>query len=409
MDGDAAHAHGPSPMEAVLMALCSCTSVDVVSILKKKRQPLTGLRVSAVAEQAEKPPRVFVKIMLTYAVSGKLSRKAVEGRGVAVEEYVLLGVEDAGKVCEDRLRNCLRGWRAGAMTNRPVANFFQVASLVMLLVAVALLSAIVTMHFVVHGVEVQVPALQGMTVADARSQAAGLGLKLDVDNRYYSGDVAAGHILTQSPAAGTMVRGGRPVRVAESLGPQKVDVPDTVGKDQRVATLTLRRVGLEAGTVAQLPWSKGSAGDGAGAGSAGARARNFAAHGQPAGGRAGRRGGRRIRDAGPGWASHCRGAGATGQGGHSDCDADLCAHARGAGGRRRCAAEATGQAGLCDCADSCLGLANLSECHGGADGGGVRSPGVRDQGSDIRDPGPLGCESSFHAASMDESSSSTRS
>jgi putative redox protein len=65
-------------MEAVLMALCGCTSVDVVSILKKKRQPLTGLRVSAVAEQSPTPPRVFTKIKLTYAASGKLSRKAVE-------------------------------------------------------------------------------------------------------------------------------------------------------------------------------------------------------------------------------------------------------------------------------------------------------------------------------------------
>ena len=75
---DPAHAHGPSPMEAVLMGLCGCTSVDVVSILKKKRQPLTGLRVSAVAEQSPTPPRVFTKIKLTYAVSGRLSRKAVE-------------------------------------------------------------------------------------------------------------------------------------------------------------------------------------------------------------------------------------------------------------------------------------------------------------------------------------------
>jgi len=72
------HAHGPSPMEAVLMALCGCTSVDVVSILKKKRQPVTGLRVSAVAERAETSPRVFTAIKLTYAVSGRLSRKAVE-------------------------------------------------------------------------------------------------------------------------------------------------------------------------------------------------------------------------------------------------------------------------------------------------------------------------------------------
>jgi putative redox protein len=77
-DADPAHTHGPSPMEAMLMALCGCTSVDVVSILKKKRQPLTGLRVSATAVQAETAPRIFTKIKLTYAVSGKLSRKAVE-------------------------------------------------------------------------------------------------------------------------------------------------------------------------------------------------------------------------------------------------------------------------------------------------------------------------------------------
>jgi hypothetical protein len=135
-----------------------------------------------------------------------------------------------------------------------VVNFFQIASLVMLLVAVALLSAIATMHFAIHGAEVQVPLLKGMTVADARSQTAGLGLNLDVDNRYYSADVAAGHILTQSPAAGTVVRREWRVRVAESLGPQTVDVPDAVGRDERVASLELRRVGLGVGTMAHLPW-----------------------------------------------------------------------------------------------------------------------------------------------------------
>lgn len=77
-DADSAHTHGPSPMEAVLMALCSCTSVDVVSILKKKRENLTGLRVTAAATQAPSPPRVFTHILLTYAVRGQLSRKAVE-------------------------------------------------------------------------------------------------------------------------------------------------------------------------------------------------------------------------------------------------------------------------------------------------------------------------------------------
>ncbi|MGA2560867.1 MAG: OsmC family protein [Terracidiphilus sp.] len=87
-DADAAHTHGPSPMEALLMALCACTSVDVVSILKKKREPVTGLRVSAAAEQAAEAPRVFTHIKLTYAASGKLSRKAVEDAvGLSKNKY----------------------------------------------------------------------------------------------------------------------------------------------------------------------------------------------------------------------------------------------------------------------------------------------------------------------------------
>lgn len=141
------------------------------------------------------------------------------------------------------------------MRTHPVINFFQVASLIMLLVTVAMLAAITTMHFAIHGAEVQVPALKGMTVAEARSQTAGLGLDLDVDNRYYSAEVATGHILTQSPAPGTVVRREWHVRVAESLGPQTVDVPDTVGNDERLAAFKLRRVGLDVGLVAHLPSS----------------------------------------------------------------------------------------------------------------------------------------------------------
>jgi beta-lactam-binding protein with PASTA domain len=125
----------------------------------------------------------------------------------------------------------------------------------MLLVVAGLVSAIVTMHFAIHGAEVQVPEMKGMTVADARSQTAGLGLNLDVDNRYYSGDVAPGHILTQIPAAGTVVRREWLVRVSESLGPQRVDVPDTVGRGEREAALTLRRSGLEVGSTVRLPWA----------------------------------------------------------------------------------------------------------------------------------------------------------
>jgi beta-lactam-binding protein with PASTA domain len=139
------------------------------------------------------------------------------------------------------------------MNTRWIPGFFRVASLLMVLVAVALLAAIITMHFAIHGAEVQVPGLKSMTIADARRETAGLGLNFDVDNRYYSGEVAPGHILTQSPAPGTIVRRGWTVRVSESLGPQRVDVPNTVGDSSHLAELEIQRAGLEVGTVAELP------------------------------------------------------------------------------------------------------------------------------------------------------------
>jgi putative redox protein len=78
LDGDAAHTQGASPMEVVLMALCGCTAIDVVSILRKKREPFTGLTVSAEAEQSTEPPKVFTRIRLMYRVSGNVSSKAME-------------------------------------------------------------------------------------------------------------------------------------------------------------------------------------------------------------------------------------------------------------------------------------------------------------------------------------------
>jgi putative redox protein len=72
------HKAAPSPMELVLTALCGCTSVDVVSILEKKREPIEGLTVSAEAEQAPAPPRTFTRIHLTYRIKGKVNQKAAE-------------------------------------------------------------------------------------------------------------------------------------------------------------------------------------------------------------------------------------------------------------------------------------------------------------------------------------------
>jgi putative redox protein len=75
---DATAASAANPMELVLIALCGCTASDVVSILRKKREPFTGLEVRAEAERAADPPRVYTSVKLIYTVAGVVTRKAVE-------------------------------------------------------------------------------------------------------------------------------------------------------------------------------------------------------------------------------------------------------------------------------------------------------------------------------------------
>jgi putative redox protein len=67
-----------SPVELVLIGLCACTASDVVSILRKKREPFTSVEVHATAERAESFPKVFTAIRLVYRVGGNVARKAIE-------------------------------------------------------------------------------------------------------------------------------------------------------------------------------------------------------------------------------------------------------------------------------------------------------------------------------------------
>jgi putative redox protein len=69
---------GISPSDLLLLALGGCTSYDVVNILQKKRQRLTGLEVVVTGEQDEDPPWTFREIRVQYRVRGKgLREKAV--------------------------------------------------------------------------------------------------------------------------------------------------------------------------------------------------------------------------------------------------------------------------------------------------------------------------------------------
>jgi len=129
-------------------------------------------------------------------------------------------------------------------------RFVQLVLLALVLVAVAMISALTAMRLAIHGRQVRVPNIVGMTAAEARRAASSSGLLLDREGGFYSRDVPGGRVLSQIPAAGTLVRRGWRVRVAESLGPQRTAVPDLLGESQRAAEINITRRGLDVGTVA---------------------------------------------------------------------------------------------------------------------------------------------------------------
>ncbi|MDN3489119.1 MULTISPECIES: OsmC family protein [unclassified Pseudoalteromonas] len=79
----------PSPMEMVLMSVGGCSSVDVVSILKKTKQEFSSVDVQLTAERAETAPRVFTKINLHFVVTGNnVSEKHLERAvSLSAEKY----------------------------------------------------------------------------------------------------------------------------------------------------------------------------------------------------------------------------------------------------------------------------------------------------------------------------------
>jgi len=94
---DSAHAPygtstGPAPMDLVLIGLAGCTAMDVVSIMAKKRQPLTGLQVKVEAERAEQYPQVYTKIDLEYVAYGKGVELSALERAVSLSEEKYCGV-----------------------------------------------------------------------------------------------------------------------------------------------------------------------------------------------------------------------------------------------------------------------------------------------------------------------------
>jgi len=107
---DAGGDTGPRPAELVALALAGCTAMDVISILRKKRQRITGYEVRADATQRDDPPAVFLRIDVVHEVTGEnvdpeAVRRAIE---LSATRYCAVGATLSSGVTEITHRYTIR-------------------------------------------------------------------------------------------------------------------------------------------------------------------------------------------------------------------------------------------------------------------------------------------------------------
>ena len=79
---------GVRPMEMVLMALGSCSSLDLVTILKKQRQVIESFSVEVNGERREQIPTIFTNVHLSFKLHGTLdAQKVAKAAELAVKKY----------------------------------------------------------------------------------------------------------------------------------------------------------------------------------------------------------------------------------------------------------------------------------------------------------------------------------
>ena len=83
---------GATPMELLAVALAGCTSMDVVSILQKMRQPLEAFRVEVHGEKAEEHFKRFLSLEIVYFITGDVDEKKVQ-RAIEFSETKYCSVE----------------------------------------------------------------------------------------------------------------------------------------------------------------------------------------------------------------------------------------------------------------------------------------------------------------------------
>src|ERR1700722_9506085 len=91
-------------------------------------------------------------------------------------------------------------------------QFFRMLLLALVLMTVALISALTAMQLAIHGREGGIPNLAGLSPSEAERTGAASGLQIVVERQFYSPNIAEGRVMTQMPPPGTKVRRGWLVR-----------------------------------------------------------------------------------------------------------------------------------------------------------------------------------------------------
>jgi serine/threonine-protein kinase len=121
------------------------------------------------------------------------------------------------------------------------------------LVATYVIFAAASMRIALRSREVQVPDFTNRTANEATAMAADLGLTLKIDDtRRLDQKIAAGHVLAQEPAAGSVARRQRSVRIWLSAGARAATVPPLIGETERTAQLRVAQDGLTLADVSEI-------------------------------------------------------------------------------------------------------------------------------------------------------------
>lgn len=93
---------GFRPMELLLVGFGGCSGMDVISILRKKRQPVSGLEINVKGEKTEDYPKIYKEVHIEYVVKGKGVQKEAVERAIelSLTKYCSVGatLAKAGKI-----------------------------------------------------------------------------------------------------------------------------------------------------------------------------------------------------------------------------------------------------------------------------------------------------------------------